>query len=95
MLGGTMSEGALTIQDVTRIDLLEGLARQLANIGDSEPDGDRYLAYRRASVQVELTALDLKQALIWRIGFGQARPAPMPRYSDGKRVYRNSEEAHR
>ena len=90
-----MSEGALSIQDVTRIDLLEGLARQLESIADGEPDGDRYLAYRRVSVQVELAALDLKQALIWRIGGGQARPAPMPRYTDGKRVYRNFDEASR
>jgi hypothetical protein len=90
-----MSEGALTIEDVTRIDLLEGLARQLEGIADNEADGDRYLAYRRVSVQVELAALDLKQALIWRVGSGQARPAPMPRYTDGRRVYRNFEEAHR
>ena len=87
-----MSDGALTIQDVTRIDLLEGLARQLETIADGEADGDRYLAYRRASVQVELTALDLKQALIWRIGSGQARPAPMPRYSAGRRAFEATSE---
>ena len=90
-----MSEGALSIQDVTRIDLLEGLARQLASIGDGEPDGDRYLAYRRASVQIELAALDLKQALIWRIGAGQSRPAPMPRYSAGRRAYEATDEGRR
>jgi hypothetical protein len=90
-----MSDGALTIQDVTRIDLLEGLARQLESIADGEPDGDRYLAYRRASVQVELAALDLKHALIWRCGAGQNRPTPAPHYSAGRRAFEATNEGRR
>jgi hypothetical protein len=83
-----MNQGALSVNDVGTIELLENMATSLNRAAESEGDGDRFLAYRRASLNCELMAIDLRQGLIWRIGTQPATPEPMPRYQAGERAYR-------
>ena len=83
-----MNQGALSINDVGVIEMLEGMARGLGTAAEDERDGDRYLAYRRASLNCSLLAIDLRQGLVWRVMTQPEGQEPMPVYKSGRRAFR-------
>lgn len=83
-----MNQGALSINDIGTIELLENMAASLTRAAESERDGDRFLAYRRASLNCSLLAIDLRQGLVWRVMTQPLAAGPMPVYTAGERAFR-------
>jgi hypothetical protein len=67
------------------------MATAMNRVAEGQRDGDRYLAYRRASLALSLLAVDLRQGLAWRVMTQPERPAPVPVYKAGQRAFRAKE----